>query len=458
MYYLHLKDQPPERGESFRSRNEAFAMQKQREQQASHKITFVPSHEQLVQWEFRERERFSTGAYIDVPWWEHERRYTGHDLATGEALYPRFPHMSVKQPGMIAYTLSPEHGIADRQTITRPGKYLEQFLPEFSARHAQWIAECSAEKHTLKIATTADDIQRVYEQSYPSLSSCMGGTRSQRAGEYNWPRCRQHPVRAYGDSDLAVAYLGDLTKTRGITARAVVWPAALRYIRVYGDETLTALLKASGYTKGTVHGAKIRAIEEGDGWLLPYIDSPGDAVMASLSRDHQHLLLTTRGDGDFDAQTTEGCTDEVSGYSCNGCGDNIPNGTERSHDGDYWCQSCWDDRFFDCYNCGSTCDQGDEVSGENGCVYCEDCSTQCEECERAFVPNSFTRTDRLDRQRRNIHDHICSRCDDGVIWWCDDCDRTYTPNGDRDASVCVLCEPPDEDHEETEREYDDATN
>ena len=71
-------------------------------------------------WQCREVGRFDDGTYQRVPW------------AADDAYPEHYVHVSVDAPGMIAYTASAEHGHLDRQTRTKPGRYLERFYPETS--------------------------------------------------------------------------------------------------------------------------------------------------------------------------------------------------------------------------------------------------------------------------------------------------------------------------------------
>lgn len=458
MYHLHLKDQPPTDGPSFDSREAAFEHQKQQGWQASHVITFVPDEGQATAWMEREREKLTSGRVIPVPWDLHEPVWSHHDWITGETTYPRFPHMSTKRPGQIAFTPSIEHGIQDRQLITRPGKYLETYFPNWDRETREtYVARCNKEKVTLQIARTADECEAAYVNSYPHITSCMGGTCQQRRGDYSWGRCSQHPVRAYGDSDLGVAYLGDLNGR--VTARCVVWPAKQIWTRCYGDTTLIALLEANGYRKDGLHGARIRAIEEGDGYLLPYIDG---ASYCSLSDDGKWLELATCGAHDWCCQDTTGCTDGPEGYTCEVCGDVIAAGDECSYAGHYYCDSCYNDRYADCANCGTTANQedmvycGSRIEGQydDESWYCDSCSTTCSACNYYFAPSAFRLIQRRDRVRRHVTDHLCGQCDDGNVIWCLECDQSYTPVGTRG---CTHCNGDEDEQEEAEQEVQRPT-
>ena len=169
-------------------------------------VTFVESDEERENWTERERERFDRGEYVPAPF------YTLNTTSL------HFVHLSRKHPGQIAFTKTTEHGVQDRQTIMRPGRYLEEFFkyedgtPAYQDFWPTWIAQCSASAVTYAIATTADDIETVYRYGPRSCMSDEGG------GPF---RGQPHPTRVYGESDLSLAYMGPKEHA---TARALIWP------------------------------------------------------------------------------------------------------------------------------------------------------------------------------------------------------------------------------------------
>src|ERR1700685_2661684 len=83
-------------------------------------ISFIPSQDENRTWQRREEMRFTEGSYVHVPWGPISR-YSEPEM------FRRYPHLSVKHPGLIAYTKDEEHGLLDRQTAVRPGRFIEQF-------------------------------------------------------------------------------------------------------------------------------------------------------------------------------------------------------------------------------------------------------------------------------------------------------------------------------------------
>ncbi len=224
------------------------------------RIIFAPSPDELSEWRQRERNRFREGTYIHVPWSER---------VIDDCFY-HFAHLSLDTPGMIAYTADPEKGIQDRQTRTKPGRYLQQFYADvFSAEEiAQYIAECAAVHSSVSLATSLSDVRKVYRNG---PQSCMGGPASHTDQYWTEDDLDGHrPIDVYADSDLAVAYFGPLSAP---SQRAIVWPDRHVYSRIYGTGPLETMLKRDGYRPGSLSGASVRAIRFRDGYIIPYVDN-----------------------------------------------------------------------------------------------------------------------------------------------------------------------------------------
>ncbi len=358
-------------------------------------VLFVASPYEALEWRNREQHRFDIGHYQHVPW-RADDRYPDH-----------FAHMSTERDGLVAYTENDEKGIADRQTRVRPGRYLEQFYRDVNkATRDAWIADCAKHVATLKIARTAEEIVWVYRNG---PSSCM----SHDAGSYE---SSVHPVSVYGGSDLAVAWYGT---TERVSARSVVWPAKKRYGRVYGgDGVLQRLLESAGYREAYksgdgFSGARIRAIRESGGFVVPYIDGHD-----RLRQDGQWLVIDDDG-GDIDAQRTEGLSVHREMAQCENCNDDYDADDDRACDG--YCPSCAEDRVS-CANCGDTDWSDNMVSTNAHRSLCSECAsneaTNCPVCEDTFHTGDL----RIAERR--------TRTADGTTDLCRDCARTHRPCAD----------------------------
>jgi hypothetical protein len=328
---------------------------------AGETVTFWITDRERDRWRYREMERFSSGQYIPVPWSHLEPEDP-----------PRFPHLSVKSPGLIAYTKSDEHGVLDRQTAIKPGRYLKDFFPDWSDDTIRdWVSRCQGITFELKIATTADDIIRVYRGG---PSSCMSHDRASYSSIV-------HPVSVYGDSDLAIAYYGDIDHA---SARAVIWPREKRYGRIYGGAyTLQTLLEREGYKAGSMSGACVRAIPDRGTYVMPYVD--GISHAGTVRRDGQRWIQL--GDGDLTTSNTNGlagdeCDDDDPDYDdgswvCDRCDEGQAEGdpSYNHHNGRYRmtiCESCHDHLYVSCEHCDVATLRTAALSVD-GTDYCESC-------------------------------------------------------------------------------------
>ncbi|MFM9846657.1 MAG: hypothetical protein ACKVP3_05810 [Hyphomicrobiaceae bacterium] len=274
--------------------------------------------ERDLPWELREEARFAVGAYEPVPWAHEFPPIAGH-----------YAHLSSDKPGLIAYTQTAAKGEADRQTQIRPGRYLAQFYPELLPETIRRLVNGVPKPATLAFARTADEIEQVY---LSGPQSCM----SHPLASYASP-C--HPVRVYGDSDLALAYA---TPPKGTpTARALVWPERKRFGRIYGDETLLErLLEGEGYESGDFSGARIRRIpanpDDHDQVVMPYLDS-----CRSFDVVDEHWLQI---EGPYDACRTDGIGLLEERSPCARCEEHF---SELYNVGDErWCDGCRDQDAF----------------------------------------------------------------------------------------------------------------
>lgn len=331
--------------------------------------------DQSSNWIQREQARVDSGFYT-VPSWIEKYK----DQIT---IPPNlFVHVSKLDSAKIAFTQTPEKGASDIQTQIRIGAFLLeycQFTIESDVNKSALIQEIALDHATtyapqeFKIATSADAIQRIYENG---PNSCM----SHPADEYD-SFC--HPVRVYGDSDLSLAYLFDDENNRA-TARALVWQEKKIFGRVYGDiERLTNALKTAGYeNERSFNGARIRRIvcDVNDVLVLPYLD--GIQTVCRDPVDPSNFLRISR-DGDITANQTNGL--QQAGIYCESC-DSYETGDFRTvyvsrHNSVEWCEHCADRHAFYCEHTDdlvadryATRVDGEIVAewvAEDNAIYCE---------------------------------------------------------------------------------------
>lgn len=351
--------------------------------ETAHNAAPVFTTEQIREYRNREQRRIANGTYTRLPeaWSESfwfrfgvkdyaelcaKREELGRNAPYAYALVPyttphdnHYAHVSLNDGARIAFTENDAKGVADRQTVMKPGKYLAKFFgdvlspDEITKLATEFCAEFAP--MPLQIAVTADDIEHIYTHG---PGSCM----AYKSDDY---QSDIHPVRVYGDSDLQLAWIG--ASRDKVKARALIWPKHKRYGLIYGDETrLATVLRDAGYSEGSFRGARIQRIEHSrDGYLvMPYVDG------ISCAEDDGDMLVL--GNGDIETQPTGGLTNAVSQYRCDECG----NATRE--DELYYCD---DDNMSLCECCDSRlrfhCDRlgvnsaGRRVEMENGETWSE---------------------------------------------------------------------------------------
>lgn len=318
--------------------------------------------EASLTWKKREAQRMTDGTYTPLPWAEEPWFKARH------AELMHFAHVSLDDPGKIAYTRGDEEGQRDIQTRVNAGRYLHTYfrhelesLPrretgsvnvdgeKITVDALQWYARSFTNTYgggdTLLFATTAEDMIRVYING---PQSCM----YYPADHYE---SSVHPVTVYAAGDLALAYLENAQGE--ITARALVWPDKKAVGRLYGDDmALQAALDEIGYKKQdwySLKGARLRVIEDEEAYVMPYIDGCN-----SYGRhpDGKHFQIG----GACNAGRTDGLDRERNGCTCDRCGDGMDRDysytvyVSRYDDAEAWCQYCFEtESYVDHYSSDS---------------------------------------------------------------------------------------------------------
>ena len=342
-------------------------------------------------WQERERGLFEAGVYTQPVWHREEfwrtwcHRFTAH-----------YTHVSLADPTTIAFTEDERKGEADRQTLMKPGKYLQKFFGDSGdgtiadgplkgdspvltkqqvAYYAAWhkAGERPPNDDELHFTDEASEMIRVY-RSGPY--SCMRGC------DKDWPDS-DHPVQVYAAGDLQMAYL---TRPDGTVAgRGLCWPAKNVFGRIYptpnnNDEQkdydeLHNRLKELGWTsiterRSVFEGARL--LRKTNGWgktIMPYLDHEY-GVESHLRDDgtwgwkmthdanHQDRTDGLMADGDDDEDedddrwTCEHCDERQPEY-----GDQYsvyfgwrvrPGSRGYATSSEQWCESCRDsgDSFY----------------------------------------------------------------------------------------------------------------
>lgn len=236
----------------------------------------------------------------------------GLEPANMEELLLEWPHLSNDQ-ARLAYTRTPAHGEADRQTVTTLGRYLTKCFPTAKSDVIRDIAalyQGSGCKFTER--TTAAYIDAV--QNGPS--SCMQWAHLKSESE--------HPYNVYAPElgwHMAVNIMG--VKICG-RCMCLEYNGEKTFVRSYhqspdgtyspSDTVLEAWLKDQGYTRKTAWpiGAKLAEIYRDNGDLLvPYLDGNVQNIA------HGDGVMLIDPDGSMSAQATNGTYEETE--TCDHC-------------------------------------------------------------------------------------------------------------------------------------------
>lgn len=257
--------------------------------------------------------KFYDGHWQAVPWaredWFRDSPYA----------YLHLLHMSEQNPLQIAYTQSIEKLLANRQTPTKPGRYLTQFFSDVltEAQIKHWAEKVTAASAPCELDYIAGDDRAGWLKVYaaPDVDSCMRGASS--VGVY-----------AHDKSVLRLAYI---TQGGTIKGRAIVREDSKEYVRCYPNTSgvdgqkfhtiMTEMIEAAGYTHGDLMGVRLAKLSyEGnsDKFVMPYLDA-GEGRSPCIEDDGEYLLVTKHGD--VEGQTQAGYITFEPETTCDNCGD-----------------------------------------------------------------------------------------------------------------------------------------
>jgi len=423
-------------------------------------------------WVWRECARFYLHKYT-APLFLEQLRQLGK---LNPSLWWHFPHISVDEPTMVAYTPSPDYGRADRQVRMKIGRYLTQFYSEMLTQNQIRSMANGVKSLSFHMGKTSADFKRIYEDGVSSCMSCMGGSRiGDISGDY-------HPAEVYGSGDFAITWLTD-DATDQLVARAIVaYPDQPNngghFVRLYGAEALTLedKLIEMGYERqsGYADGLRLLAIQDDDNnYLMPYID--GNEYTVSLTRGFW-VIGYTCGEHCHDARETNGIY--RSGGTCDACGDQTNEDEEDMVYSDYhgirigqcciddytWCYSRHGDRDYihqdDVVYCETDGEYyHDAYLDRHGIVYCD--TEGAYRCESECVQNpdgewmheedavKITNSDGDYEYYHNRDTHAASRV------------TVRMPSADNGLPVCYIGDLPEDIakiHDEATRFVDDYGN
>lgn len=310
-------------------------------------------------WMERERSRLYDGTYTKLP-----------DYLDTFTQPHHFAHVAKQDPAKLAFTATPEKGMQNIQTVISVSTYLGRFtalsgdqIRDLAARYESRNTindETLVINYTRKAFRFAYDNQPVKSES-SDHTSCMARSARSYTGHLVF-HPYLHPAEAYStDQDgLHIAYTTDPRHPDTVTARAVVWPKRMHYVRVYGLEErdrigLQSLLQSRGYTRRySFEGAPLARIGLGNGndaedgtFLMPYIDGDTKTVDDHPSVKRFYIC----DNGDYVADETSGCIKVGNAHTnatCDHCGDRMHSDDGHTVGGDLWCESCYENESTYC--------------------------------------------------------------------------------------------------------------
>jgi hypothetical protein len=305
-------------------------------------------------WAFREAVRFVTGDYTPLAC---IKALSAAGKLKNELLL-HFPHASVEDPTMLAYTPSHEYGLRDRQVRIKVGKYLTKYYNDVLTSEQIRAFANGMKGFALKWATDAEEFRYVYEYG---PNSCMSGSDFDDIyGDYR-------PTDVYDTGEFKLAYIE--VEHRTILARGFVHEPTKRWVRVYGDEadSLADQLNEMGYTKASSWaGAKLKYIVDDEGQIiLPYID--GDARGVTM-RNGQWVIV--ENGCDYYCDFTSGVASREDQSECQDCGDHHHNDDMYYSDyHDRHIGPCCIENYREAYHRSGR--QYTSYIHEDECIYCE---------------------------------------------------------------------------------------
>lgn len=278
-------------------------------------------------------------------------------------LWWHFPHVSVNDPQLIAYTQTRDKGQRDIQTTMKVGRYLQQFYADKLSEAQIRMMANGVKPLELRWATNASDMEDVYRNG---PQSCMSDSFSDLY-------C--HPCHVYDyHGQWRLGYLVDKLTDR-IVARGLVNEPSKTWVRVYGDEanTLADMIEAEGYTKASGwYGCRVAHIEDEEGRvIMPYID--GESRYAEVKHDSSgDMYVYLSESGDAYCNRTDGyMEDPCNGGVCDACGERTDQDADDMVYSSYHGMSIGE-CCINSYNFAHTGNGEQDYIHESDCIYCED--------------------------------------------------------------------------------------
>lgn len=337
-----------------------------------------------------------------------------------------FLHRSETHPEQVAYTKCLLDGLANKQTRCTPGRYLKAVYDLPDHEIGDMLRTIEAPSRPLHVWTTREQMNKCFETKlYAEGEGSRSGGYSCMYGKFDgWT---ERPYHIYADHpELCVIVQLDGAE---VAARSVAFRDTKNYVRVYArDENFAARmhedLRLEGWTRFTgSRDVRVAELRHGGRLLCAYIDFSGDV------RTTSGIELCT--------ESTDGYGDE--GERCHNCGNSCEE-ESREHDGNTWCQQCFDDSFsWYCERCDEYQDADDfsNVDDEYVCRSCAQNANTCDRCDSStFESLNDVGSESWCQGCTDEHAAMCENCDETVPTndteniagdtWCKDCVSSHT--------------------------------
>lgn len=342
-----------------------------------------------------------------------------------------WPHISEKDPALLAYTRDDAKGQANLQTLTSVGKYVARHWPHVADHVRRDACALYTPDRMEFLPGTVEDVIRSVQEG---PKSCMQAD------------FEVHPYEVY-DPKLGWAAAVRFNAAGRIDGRALTWTSPTDssvkgFVRTYArcmidpnsgysnaDQILAAWLESQGFKhwRGWLMGTPLAHVESRYKTVLPYIDGDNDHVCISSDGGTQHLEICEADEADYQGDSTCGYAelvedeDELIG-ECTCCGNDVYEADNRIHVGQHE-----EDLVGGCCSDDYSYVRGQDRRGRTIEYYVRDDNVvhvNGERYDEANLPDNI-------RQLEN-GDYIDTDCDD----YCEIDDELYLTDDDQ----VVLCE------------------
>lgn len=367
------------------------------------------------------------------------------------------PTKSRLHPGQISIWQTRAKRDADRKTAYKVGRAIKYMFPELTDASLERVVDAYRKNFpdaplVVKVGGERENFKRAYSHTQSRMenpyttsarksisNSCMRGS---------YDNVGAHPTEVYASGEFKIYWTE--TGAGTISSRCVVWFPKGRSPQagpIYGvsedaidtiQDELTKI-NAVGFSQSNWIGAKILKIDGKYGPIGPYIDGERDLD----EYDDEYFIIVHEGKGGWEASSTGGYLEARNKTCCNECGEPLDEDdgeVYRNSDGECYCESCFNDRYFTCADDGECYDNDD--------------------CVSVYYKHRWRGTSTHSVYEGNLASFGAVWCEHEDEWWKEDCVVTNTYDDeavsqgycDKNYTLCELSDlyhPDDYDFGET---------